>query len=151
MSVWEKESRGDRSLHSVSSFVCPEAAARGADTRVHRLGRAGGSTVGGATSLDDMLSRVLVSSAHLGCYPVHPGLVFDVLPVDVMARTVVALLQADFPPGAVHHVHQPGQADLAAYMAGHDRRHATTTVPVVLDAWLERLDRVANVVHSAID
>ena len=53
------------------------------------------------------------------------------------------LLQADFPPGAVHHVHQPGQADLAAYMAGHDRRHATTTVPVVLDAWLERRDRVA--------
>jgi nonribosomal peptide synthetase DhbF len=141
----EHHSRGQGYTASkwAAELLVAEAAARGADTRVHRLGRAGGSTVGGATSLDDMLSRVLVSSAHLGCYPVHPGLVFDVLPVDVMARTVVALLQADFPPGAVHHVHQPGQADLAAYMAGHDRRHATTTVPVVLDAWLERLDRVA--------
>jgi nonribosomal peptide synthetase DhbF len=116
-----------------------EAAARGASVRVFRLGRAGASIAHGIGDLDDMFARVLVSSAGLGCYPVHPRLDFRVLPVDVMARALVALAHADFPSGTAHHLHPSTGPGLAEYMAAHDRRFSTTTTAVDLDDWVERL------------
>ena len=116
-----------------------EAAARGAPVRVYRLGRAGASSAHGIGDLDDMFSRVLVSSARLGCYPVHPRLRFQVVPVDVMARELVALAGADFPSATAHHLHPSTGPGLAEFMAAHDRRFGTTTPAVELADWVERL------------
>ncbi|WP_316751394.1 non-ribosomal peptide synthetase [Streptomyces herbicida] len=117
-----------------------QAVARGADARTYRLGRAGASATTGALSHDDMLTRLLVSSAALGCYPDHPALASDALPVDVMAGALVALALADAPPGTVHHLHHPRRTGLGVFLAGHDRRTGSRTHPVGLRNWLGRLD-----------
>ncbi|WP_405704927.1 non-ribosomal peptide synthetase [Streptomyces sp. NBC_00069] len=115
-----------------------QALDRGADARIYRLGRAGGSTTG-AVSADDFLSRLLVTSAALGCHPDDPRLATDALPVDTMARAVVALALADGRPGAVHHLHHPRRTPLSGLLAVHDRRTGRTTAAIGLATWLRRL------------
>ncbi|MBT2508657.1 amino acid adenylation domain-containing protein [Streptomyces sp. ISL-98] len=121
-----------------------QAVARGAHARVYRLGRAGGSTGNGALSLDDMLTRMLVTSAALGCYPADSRLTFDVLPVDVMARALVTLALADGAPGTVHHLHHPRELDLGAFMDPYDRRADGRTDRVDLAEWIQRLGAAAE-------
>ncbi|MEU6367471.1 amino acid adenylation domain-containing protein [Streptomyces sp. NPDC046931] len=132
--------RGYAAAKWAAEHLVRQAVARGADARTYRLGRAGGSATTGALSRDDMLTRLLVSSAALGCYPDHPGLASDALPVDVMARALVALALADAPPGTVHHLHHPRRTGLGVFLAGYDRRTGSRTLPVGLRTWLERLD-----------
>ncbi|MEV6054488.1 amino acid adenylation domain-containing protein [Streptomyces sp. NPDC052107] len=132
--------RGYAAAKWAAEELVRQAVARGADARTYRLGRAGGSVTTGALSRDDMLTRLLVSSAALGCYPAHPGLASDALPVDVMARALVALALADAPPGTVHHLHHPRRTGLGVFLAGHDRRTGSRTRPVGLRTWLGRLD-----------
>ncbi len=115
-----------------------QALDRGADARIYRLGRAGGSTTG-AVSADDFLSRLLVTSAALGCHPDDTRLATDALPVDTMARAVVALALADGRPGAVHHLHHPRRTPLSGLLAVHDRRTGRTTAAIGLATWLRRL------------
>ncbi|KOG11184.1 non-ribosomal peptide synthetase [Streptomyces viridochromogenes] len=132
--------RGYAAAKWAAEHLVRQAVARGADARTYRLGRAGGSATTGALSHDDMLTRLLVSSAALGCYPDHPALASDALPVDVMARALVALALADAPPGTVHHLHHPRRTGLGVFLAGHDRRRGSRTHPVGLATWLGRLD-----------
>ncbi|MFE2293873.1 amino acid adenylation domain-containing protein [Streptomyces sp. NPDC059452] len=116
-----------------------QALGRGADARIYRLGRAGGSTTG-TISEDDFLSRLLITSALLGCHPDDPRLATDALPVDTMARALVALAGSGGRPGAVHHLHHPRRTPLAELVSVHDRRTGRTTPPVPLESWLHRLD-----------
>ncbi|OLZ66438.1 hypothetical protein AV521_28505 [Streptomyces sp. IMTB 2501] len=132
--------RGYAAAKWAAEQLVRQAVDRGADARTYRLGRAGGSATTGALSRDDMLTRLLVSSAALGCYPDHPGLASDALPVDVMARALVALALADAPPGTVRHLHHPRRSGLGVFLAGHDRRTGSRTRPVALRTWLGRLD-----------
>ncbi|MEW2418268.1 amino acid adenylation domain-containing protein [Streptomyces sp. NPDC046866] len=125
-----------------AEHLVAQALERGADARIYRLGRAGGST-GGAVSEDDFLSRLLLTSAALGCHPDDPRLATDALPVDAMARALVALALAEGAPGAVHHLHQPRRTPLSDLVAVHERRTGRTSQAVPLDGWLHRLDEAA--------
>ncbi|WP_327738761.1 amino acid adenylation domain-containing protein [Streptomyces nojiriensis] len=130
--------RGYAAAKWAAEHLVAQALERGADARIYRLGRAGGSTRG-AVSEDDFLSRLLVTSTALGCHPDDPRLATDALPVDTMARALVALALADGAPGTVHHLHHPRRTPLAELLAVHDRRTGRTTPAVPLDTWLGRL------------
>ncbi|MFI8365485.1 amino acid adenylation domain-containing protein [Streptomyces sp. NPDC085612] len=130
--------RGYAAAKWAAEHLVEQALARGADARIHRLGRAGGSTAG-AVNEDDFLSRLLTTSAALGCHPDDPRLATDALPVDIMARALVALALADAAPGTVHHLHQPRRTPLAELFAVHDRLTGRTTPSVPLGTWLDRL------------
>ncbi|MFF4387266.1 amino acid adenylation domain-containing protein [Streptomyces sp. NPDC001552] len=130
--------RGYAAAKWAAEHLVAQALERGADARIYRLGRAGGSTTG-AVSEDDFLSRLLVTSTALGCHPDDPRLATDALPVDTMARALVALALADGAPGTVHHLHHPRRTTLAELHAVHDRRTGRTTPAVPLDTWLGRL------------
>ncbi|MFD3470495.1 amino acid adenylation domain-containing protein [Streptomyces sp. NPDC058682] len=130
--------RGYAAAKWAAEHLVAQALERGADARIYRLGRAGGSTTG-AVSEDDFLSRLLVTSTALGCHPDDPRLATDALPVDTMARALVALALAEGAPGTVHHLHHPRRTPLAALHAVHDRRTGRTTPAVPLGTWLGRL------------
>ncbi|MGW0752720.1 SDR family oxidoreductase, partial [Streptomyces sp. NPDC002587] len=130
--------RGYAAAKWAAEQLVAQAVERGADAHVYRLGRAGGST-GGAISPDDFLTRLLTSSAALGCYPDDPRLATDALPVDTMARAVVALALTGHGVGTVHHIHHPRRTGLGALLSVHDRRTGATTAPVGLTTWLRRL------------
>ncbi|WP_407562405.1 amino acid adenylation domain-containing protein [Streptomyces sp. 184] len=124
----------------VADRLVERAFARGASGGIHRLGRIWAHSATGAVNRDDMFSRLLASCAELGCHPVEPALDEALLPVDVLARAVVALvLRDDGGPGAVHHLHHPQRTGPGAFMAGHDRLHGTRSAEVPLAVWLERL------------
>ncbi|MFD3720044.1 amino acid adenylation domain-containing protein [Streptomyces sp. NPDC058674] len=130
--------RGYAAAKWAAEHLVGQALERGADARIYRLGRAGGSTTG-AVSEDDFLSRLLVTSTALGCHPDDPRLATDALPVDTMARALVALALADAAPGTVHHLHHPRRTQVAELLAVHDRRTGRTTPAVPLGVWLGRL------------
>lgn len=130
--------RGYAAAKWAAEHLVGQALERGADARIYRLGRAGGSTTG-AVSEDDFLSRLLVTSTALGCHPDDPRLATDALPVDTMARALVALALADAAPGTVHHLHHPRRTPLAELLAVHERRTGRTTPAVPLEVWLGRL------------
>ncbi|OKK16052.1 hypothetical protein AMK16_25315 [Streptomyces sp. CB00455] len=148
--------RGYAAAKWAAEQLVAQAVGRGADAHVYRLGRAGGSTAG-VISPDDFLTRLLTSSAALGCYPDDPRLATDALPVDTMARAVVALALAGHGagtgqrtatvhrartgpgPGTVHHIHHPRRTGLGALLSVRDRQTGATTVPVGLATWLRRL------------
>ncbi|MEV5505572.1 non-ribosomal peptide synthetase [Streptomyces orinoci] len=138
------QGRGYAASKWAAEQLLTQATARGALTRLHRLGRAGAATGNGATSLDDMFSRMLISCVELGCYPLHRRLAFNVLPVDLMARALVALALSDAGPGSVHHLHHGRDTTLAEYLAVHDRRRGTRTPGVPLTEWVARLRDMAR-------
>ncbi|CBG67541.1 putative non-ribosomal peptide synthetase [Streptomyces scabiei 87.22] len=139
----------------VADRLVERAFERGAGGAVHRLGRIWAHTSTGAVSQDDMFSRLLTSSAALGCHPGGPEAAEALLPVDVLARAVVELLLAGSAPGSdsgldtgtgiarVHHLHHPHRVGAGAFMRAYDRMHGTTSEEVPLAVWLRRL-RSAN-------
>ncbi|MBY8875063.1 amino acid adenylation domain-containing protein [Micromonospora sp. PLK6-60] len=137
----ERHSRGGgyAATKWAAEQLVAQAVARGAHARIYRLGRAGPSATSGVSNADDMLTRLLATSAALGCYPDDERLHSDLLPVDVMARALVALALAEAPAGTVRHLHHPRRTSLATLLAGHDRRTGGTTRPVPLGGWLDRL------------
>ncbi|MFE9776131.1 amino acid adenylation domain-containing protein [Streptomyces sp. NPDC005931] len=135
--------RGYAATKWAAERLVAQAVARGAHARVYRLGRAGGTTGNGVVSLDDMLTRILVSCAELGCYPADPRLTFDVLPVDFMARALVALALADDRSGAVYHLHHPRPLGLDAFLTPYHRRGDGPMEAVDLAEWIRRLGAAA--------
>ncbi|AUH39488.1 non-ribosomal peptide synthetase [Streptomyces sp. CMB-StM0423] len=124
----------------VADRLVERAFARGASGGIHRLGRIWAHSATGAVNRDDMFSRLLVSCAELGCHPVDPALDEALLPVDVLARAVVALvLRDDGGPGAVHHLHHPRRTGTGAFMAGHERLYGTRSAALPLASWLGHL------------
>jgi nonribosomal peptide synthetase DhbF len=132
--------RGYSASKWVADRLVERAFDRGASGGIHRLGRIWSHSATGAVNRDDMFSRLLASCAALGCHPAEPALDEALLPVDVLARALVALvLGSDGGPGAVHHLHHPGRTAPGVFMAGHDRLHGTRAAEVPLAVWLERL------------
>ncbi|MFW6691095.1 amino acid adenylation domain-containing protein [Streptomyces sp. MAR4 CNX-425] len=124
----------------VADRLVERAFARGASGGIHRLGRIWAHSATGAVNRGDMFSRLLASCAALGCHPAEPALDEALLPVDVLARALVALvLRTDGGPGSVHHLHHPRRTAPGTFMAGHDRLHGTRSAGVPLAVWLERL------------
>jgi nonribosomal peptide synthetase DhbF len=116
-----------------------QAVAKGAHARLYRLGRALGSTTTGMWNQDDMLTRLAMTSAELGCYPDDTRLSSAALAVDTMARALVALALAEDHPGAVYHLHHPRPTGLRQLLAPYERRSGRRVRPVTLPAWVHTL------------
>jgi thioester reductase-like protein len=127
----------------VADRLVLRAQARGLTGGLHRLGRAWAATGSGAVSPDDMFCRLLTSCAALGCYPTDPVLRDSLLPVDFVARALVALVldenNSGEDPGFVHHLHHPATTGPAEFMRVFDELHGTSTRPVPLAEWVRRV------------
>ncbi|MCL7424758.1 amino acid adenylation domain-containing protein [Streptomyces sp. YS415] len=136
--------RGYAASKWVAERLVERAFERGASGGIHRLGRVWAHSASGAISTDDMFSRLLTSCAALGCHPVDPELEEYLLPVDVLAAAVVALLLDTDGTDLVHHLHHPRRTGPGVFMAGYDRLHGTHTEPLPLTDWLHRLRRATE-------
>ncbi|MFF4054425.1 amino acid adenylation domain-containing protein [Streptomyces sp. NPDC001668] len=128
----------------VADRLVERAFERGATGGIHRLGRIWAHTSTGAVSADDMFSRLLTSCAALGCHPIGPDLEEALLPVDVLARAVVALIRTGAGTARVHHLHHPRRVGAGAFMSGYDRMRGTACEAVPLTEWLHRLRRASE-------
>ncbi|MFB9503745.1 amino acid adenylation domain-containing protein [Streptomyces aurantiacus] len=128
----------------VADLLVERAFERGASGGIYRLGRIWAHTSTGAVNRDDMFSRLLTSSATLGCSPADPGLHEALLPVDVVARAVVELLLNGDKADRVHHLHHPRKVGPGAFMAAYDKTHGTRSEEIPLTAWLHRLRRAGE-------
>ncbi|MEE1764997.1 non-ribosomal peptide synthetase [Streptomyces sp. SP18BB07] len=128
----------------VADRLVERAFERGATGGIHRLGRIWAHTSTGAVSTDDMFSRLLTSSAALGCHPAGPEGEEALLPVDVLARAVVGLILTGTGTARVHHLHHPHRVGIDAFMSGYDRMRGTVTEAVPLTVWLRRLRRASE-------
>ncbi|MGW7514570.1 amino acid adenylation domain-containing protein [Streptomyces sp. NPDC054796] len=147
--------RGYAASKWVADQLVERAFERGASGGIHRLGRVWAHTTTGACNRDDMFSRLLSSCVTLGCWPGDPGLREALLPVDVLARAVVALLPYDGDGDGdvdgdggggvhgVHHLHHPRRTGPGAFLAAYDRAHGTHTAEVPLTEWLRQLRRAS--------
>ncbi|MFD5338129.1 non-ribosomal peptide synthetase [Streptomyces hawaiiensis] len=131
--------RGYAASKWVADRLVEHAIERGASGGIHRLGRIWAHSSTGAVNPDDMFSRLLTSCAALGCYPADPELEETLLPVDVLASAVVALLLDREKTGFVHHLHDSRRTGPGAFMAGYDRLYGTHTEEVPLTDWLRHL------------
>ncbi|MEV0634077.1 amino acid adenylation domain-containing protein [Streptomyces sp. NPDC050619] len=136
--------RGYAASKWVAERLVERAFERGASGGIHRLGRIWAHTSTGAVNPDDMFSRLLTSSAALGCYPADPELQETLLPVDVLAGALVELLRTGDRTGRVHHLHHPRGIGPGAFLAGYDQLHGTRTEEVPLTEWLRRLRRATE-------
>ena len=136
--------RGYAASKWVADLLVESAFERGLRGGIHRLGRAWAHSTTGAVSPDDMFSRLLTSCAALGAHPADPALQETLLPVDVLARAVVALLRNGDGTDLVHHLHHPARTGPGPFMAAYDRRHGTRTAEVPLTEWLRRLRRATD-------
>ncbi|HEY0452972.1 amino acid adenylation domain-containing protein [Actinophytocola sp.] len=126
----------------VADRLVLRARARGLTGGLHRLGRIWAATGSGALDPDDMFCRLLTSCAELGCYPTEPVLRDSLLPVDFVARALVALVLDDDPGGDgafVHHLHHPAETGPEEFMRVYDELRHTTTRPVSLAEWVRRV------------
>jgi thioester reductase-like protein len=123
----------------VADRLVLRARARGLTGGLHRLGRAWAAAGSGAVNPDDMFCRLVTSCAALGCYPTEPVLRDSLLPVDFVARALVALVLDDEDSGFVHHLHHPEETGPAEFMRVFDELHGTSTRPVPLAEWVRRV------------
>ncbi|MGW4031608.1 amino acid adenylation domain-containing protein [Streptomyces sp. NPDC004838] len=130
----------------VADRMVQHAVAQGADARVYRLGRVWAESRQGAVSQDDFYCRLLTTCAALGCYPQDAVAHADLVPADVAARALVALILDDDPahPEVVHHLHNVRQTSAQAFLEVFDAMYGTRTTPVPLGEWLRRLRQVSE-------
>ncbi|WP_405434326.1 non-ribosomal peptide synthetase [Streptomyces anulatus] len=130
----------------VADRMVRHAVALGADARVYRLGRVWADSRGGVVSEDDMFCRLLTTGAALGCYPQHAVAHADLLPVDVTARALTALVLDRDPArvATVSHLHHARDTSAKAFLDVFDAMHGTRTVAVPLQEWLRRLRRASE-------
>ncbi|MGW7363224.1 thioester reductase domain-containing protein [Streptomyces sp. NPDC054841] len=127
----------------VADRMVQHAVAQGADARVYRLGRVWAESQQGAVNPDDMYCRLLTTCAALGCYPQDAVAHADLLPADVGARALAALILDHDPAdtAVVRHLHHFGQTSAEAFLGVFDAMHGTRTEPVPLGEWPRRLRR----------
>ncbi|GIJ29220.1 hypothetical protein Vqi01_43820 [Micromonospora qiuiae] len=123
----------------VADGLVLRAIERGAAGGLYRLGRAWAASGSGVVDQDDMFCRLLTSCAALGCYPTEPFLRDSLLPVDYVARALVALALAGEEPGPVRHLHHPGRVGPGEFMRVRDGLRGTRSEAVSLAEWLRRV------------
>ncbi|WP_456340450.1 thioester reductase domain-containing protein [Streptomyces anulatus] len=130
----------------VADRMVRQAVALGADARVYRLGRVWADSREGVVSEDDMFCRLLTTGAAMGCYPQHAVAYADLLPVDVAARALTALVLDRGPArvATVSHLHHVRETSAKAFLEVFDSMHGTRTVAVPLQEWLRRLRRASE-------
>ncbi|MET8982232.1 amino acid adenylation domain-containing protein [Streptomyces sp. NPDC004539] len=128
----------------VADRLVQRAFEQGATGAIYRLGRIWAHSSTGAVAQDDLLSRLLVSCAALGCHPNDPAWTEPLLPVDVLARAVVALMLDGAETSRVHHLHHPREVDTSVFMTEYGRRRGTVSEAVPATEWLRRLLRASE-------
>ncbi|SDH32715.1 amino acid adenylation domain-containing protein/thioester reductase domain-containing protein [Lentzea fradiae] len=126
----------------VAERIVSQAGNAGLPVTIYRIGRVSGDSATGACQPDDFLWRQVKSFIQLGAAPPGDTLTTDLLPVDYVARAVVALSRD---PGAhdrtLHLFHPRGSDFDTVYQGiracGHDVR------VVAEDHWWELLERSA--------
>ncbi|MGC4117056.1 MAG: thioester reductase domain-containing protein [Myxococcales bacterium] len=86
----------------VAESLVRRAGATGLETSVYRPGMISGDSRRGVGNPDDFVHRYLSGCAELGCYLDLPDLLFEMTPVDFVARAIVSLLSQ--PPGQTFHL-----------------------------------------------
>ncbi|MEU8775694.1 amino acid adenylation domain-containing protein [Streptomyces sp. NPDC048606] len=134
----------------VADRMVGHAVARGADARVYRLGRVWADSREGAVNPDDLYCRLLTTCAALGAYPRDAVAWADLVPADVAARALAALVLDPEPEPAgtaaagVRHLHHPRPVHAGAFLGVYDSLHGTHTREVPLGEWLRRLRQAAE-------
>ena len=79
----------------VAERIVQEAAAQGLPVAIYRTGFLTGSTTSGVVNTTDLMSRLVLGCIQLGCYPNLPQKYWCPIPVDFVARAMVALDRRD--------------------------------------------------------
>ncbi|MFJ9719205.1 amino acid adenylation domain-containing protein [Streptomyces sp. NPDC101213] len=127
----------------VAERMALAARAHGVPVTVHRIGRISGDSVTGACQSDDFLWRQIKSFVELGSAPPAEDLTTDLLPVDFVARAVVALARHPATHNRTLHVFHPSGSDFTpVHAALRADGHRLEIVPA--DTWLARLEDSAR-------
>ncbi|MFG5724141.1 non-ribosomal peptide synthetase [Streptomyces murinus] len=87
----------------VAEQLIAVARERGVPVTVHRPGRIAGHTATGACQSDDLLWRVVKGCVQAGAAPAGLTAEADLVPVDYVARAIVAVAQRPEALGGIHH------------------------------------------------
>ncbi|MEU5694060.1 amino acid adenylation domain-containing protein [Actinosynnema sp. NPDC020468] len=124
----------------VAERIVVAARAEGLPVTVHRIGRISGDSTTGACQPDDFLWRQVKSFIQLGSAPPGDTLATDLLPVDFVARAVVALSRHEPARNRELHLFHPRGADFdVVYRGIRDTGHRVDVVPE--DRWWAELAR----------
>ncbi|MEU5711418.1 MULTISPECIES: non-ribosomal peptide synthetase [Streptomyces] len=127
----------------VAERIALAARAHGVPVTIHRIGRISGDSVTGACQSDDFLWRQIKSFIELGSAPPAEDLTTDLLPVDFVARAVVALSRHPATHNRTLHVFHPSGSDFTpVHAALRADGHRLDIVPA--DTWLARLEESAR-------
>ncbi|MQY33685.1 Linear gramicidin synthase subunit D [Streptomyces sp. RB17] len=127
----------------VAERIALAARAHGIPVTIHRIGRISGDSVTGACQSDDFLWRQIKSFIELGSAPPAEDLFTDLLPVDFVARAVVALSRHPAAHNRTLHVFHPNGSDFSPVHAAL-RADGRPLEIVPTDAWLARLEESAR-------
>ncbi|MFS4097109.1 non-ribosomal peptide synthetase [Streptomyces sp. AF1A] len=109
---------------------------RGVPVTVHRPGRISGHTATGACQSDDLLWRVVKGCVQAGAAPAGLTAEADLVPVDYVARAVVAVAQRPEALGGIHHQVNTRPLSLAELL-GHVRDFGYRLEEIPLPEWVE--------------
>lgn len=126
----------------VAERIVTAAREEGLPVTVYRIGRISGDSTTGACQADDFLWRQIKSFIQLGAAPPGDTMTTDLLPVDFVARAVVALSREPRARDRALHLFHPRGADFDTVHRGiRDSGHPVEVVPE--DRWWELLESAA--------
>ncbi|MEU7425625.1 amino acid adenylation domain-containing protein [Streptomyces sp. NPDC040750] len=111
---------------------------RGVPVTVHRPGRISGHTVTGACQSDDLLWRVVKGCVQAGAAPAGLSAEADLVPVDHVARAIVAVARRPEALGGVHHQVNTAPVPLGRLL-DHVRDFGWPLAEIPLADWVERI------------
>ncbi|MCS7476735.1 amino acid adenylation domain-containing protein [Umezawaea endophytica] len=127
----------------VAERIVADARDRGLPVTVYRIGRVSGDSTTGACQADDFLWRQIKSFIQLGAAPPGDTTSTDLLPVDFVARAVVALSREPRAHDRALHLFHPRGADFDVVHRGiRDTGHPVEVVPE--DRWWDLLESAAS-------
>ncbi|MFH8623384.1 amino acid adenylation domain-containing protein [Streptomyces vietnamensis] len=120
----------------VAEQVVALAREQGVPVTVHRPARIAGHTVTGACQADDFLWRVVKGCVQAGAVPEGITAEADLVPVDYVARAIVAVAARPEALGGIHHQVNTRPVPLADVL-DHVRDHGHPLVEKSLGDWVE--------------
>ncbi|MFG3282494.1 amino acid adenylation domain-containing protein [Streptomyces sp. NPDC048111] len=120
----------------VAEQVIERARAAGVPVTVHRPARIAGHTVTGACQSDDFLWRVIKGCVQAGAVPEGITAEADLVPVDYVARAIVAVAARPEALGGIHHQVNTRPVPLAQVL-GHVRDFGYPLAEKSLPDWVE--------------
>ncbi|MEU6172293.1 amino acid adenylation domain-containing protein [Streptantibioticus parmotrematis] len=123
----------------VAERLALTAAERGLPVTVHRIGRISADSATGACQTEDFLWRQIKSFIQLGRAPEPKGATSELLPVDFVAKAVVALSLDPTATGGVRHLFHPDGVPFdVIHTAIRDSGHPL--LDVAADEWVRALE-----------